>query len=271
MSEKPSFFFTVPARNPRTLCCCQSVACIISSMLAPSGWLSRVSTRSCLVTRSTFGSSAFTGVLAAATRSAFDSTDRVGFLALAAGDVTLRRDAVFDWALPFLGAALFVFRDFMERVDIVWAPLVRGQAQDCQMRGGQRTNRHGSNPTAAPLLFDRALLRARQDRARRIGGPRSSCSIGSPKTWRSGCRGDAGFFRRRRNLDAGRIVAKAGGRSFQIHRPHRCAMKRKRCGLRRNRSILRSPRSPFSLSMICPACSRRSGARCGRTGCCWRR
>jgi hypothetical protein len=35
---------------------------------------------------------------------------RVGFLALAAGDVTLRRDAVFDWALPFLGAALFVFR-----------------------------------------------------------------------------------------------------------------------------------------------------------------
>ena len=29
-------------------------------------------------------------------------------------DVALRRDAVFDWALPFLGAALFVFRDFME-------------------------------------------------------------------------------------------------------------------------------------------------------------
>jgi hypothetical protein len=50
-----------------------------------------------------------------ATRSAFDSTDRVGFLVLAAGDVTLRRDAVFDWALPFLGAALFVFRDFLEK------------------------------------------------------------------------------------------------------------------------------------------------------------
>src|ERR1700674_2262955 len=126
VSEKPSFLFTVPARNPRTLCCCQSVACIISAMLAPSGWLNSVSTRSCLVTRSTCGWSIFTGVLAAATRSAFDSTDRVGFLALAAGDVTLRRDAVFDWPLPFLGAALFVFRDFMERVDIVWAPLVRG-------------------------------------------------------------------------------------------------------------------------------------------------
>src|ERR1700704_4634219 len=54
VSEKPSFFFTVPARNPRTLCCCQSLASIISSMLAPSGWLSRVSTRSCLVTRATF-------------------------------------------------------------------------------------------------------------------------------------------------------------------------------------------------------------------------
>ena len=50
-------------------------------------------------------------------------TDRVGFLALAAGDVTLRRDAVFDWALPFLGAALFVFRDFMERVDMVLGSL----------------------------------------------------------------------------------------------------------------------------------------------------
>jgi hypothetical protein len=32
-------------------------------------------------------------------------------LALAAVDGTLRRDAVFDWPLPFLGAALFVFRD----------------------------------------------------------------------------------------------------------------------------------------------------------------
>src|SRR6202795_1309154 len=94
VSEKPSFFFTVPARNPRPLCCCQSVACIISAMLAPLGWLNRVSTRSCLVTRSTFSWSIFTGVLAAATRSAFDSTDRGGFLAVAAVDGTLRRDAV---------------------------------------------------------------------------------------------------------------------------------------------------------------------------------
>src|ERR1700674_5842023 len=147
VSGKPSFFFTVPARNPRTLCCCQSVACIISSILAPSDWLSRVSTRSCLVTRSTFGLSAFNGVLAATTRSAFDSTDRVGFLALAAGDVTLRRDAVFDWALPFLGAALFVFRDFMERADIVWAPLVRGAGIDA------RTTQSPAHREASPKCF----------------------------------------------------------------------------------------------------------------------
>ena len=75
---------------------------------------------------------AFLSVLAAATRSAFDSTDRVGFLGVAAMDVTLRRDAVFDWALPFLGVALFVFRDFMETIDIVWAPLVRGVGIDAR-------------------------------------------------------------------------------------------------------------------------------------------
>src|SRR6202040_708585 len=136
-------------RNPRTLCCCQSVACIISSMLAPSDWLSRVSTRSCLVTRSTFGSSDFNGVLAAATRSAFDSTDRVGFLALAAGDVTLRRDCRLRLALPFLGAALFVFRDFMERVDIVWAPLVRGVGIDARTTQGP-AHRGASLPRRNP-------------------------------------------------------------------------------------------------------------------------
>src|SRR6202045_1122586 len=119
VSGKPSFFFTVPARNPRTLCCCQSVACIISSMLAPSVWLSKVSTRSCLVNRSTFGSSAFTGVLAAATRSAFDSTDRSGFLGVAAVDGTLRRAVAFELALPFLGVTLLGFWDFaMERDDM---------------------------------------------------------------------------------------------------------------------------------------------------------
>ena len=61
--------------------------------------------------------SIFTGVLAAATRSAFESTDRGGFLAVAAIDGTLRRDDVFDLALPFLGAALSRLRDFATERD----------------------------------------------------------------------------------------------------------------------------------------------------------
>src|SRR6202047_3265170 len=102
MSGQPSFFFTVPAGNPRTLCSGQSVVCIISSMLAPSGWLNSVSTCSCLVTRSTFGSSAFNGVFA-----------------VVAADVTLRRAVALDLTLLFLDAAAIRFRDFaMEGVDI---------------------------------------------------------------------------------------------------------------------------------------------------------
>ena len=90
----------------------------VSSRLAPSDWLSRVSTRTCLVTRSICGLSAFTGVLAAP-RAAFDSTDRGVLLALAAADVALRRDVAFDLALTFLGAALLAFLDFaMERGDM---------------------------------------------------------------------------------------------------------------------------------------------------------
>ena len=78
----------------------QSVACIISSMLAPSAWFSSVSRRSCSETRAPFGSSAFNGVVAAA-------------------DATLRRDVAFDLTLLFVGVALLGFRDFaMEGVDI---------------------------------------------------------------------------------------------------------------------------------------------------------
>src|ERR1700732_5207571 len=93
--RKRSFFFPVPAKNPRTLCCCQSVACIISAMLAPSAWLSSVSRRSCLVTRSRFGSSLFGGALA-----------------VVAADVTLRRAVALDLTLLFLDAAVLRFRDF---------------------------------------------------------------------------------------------------------------------------------------------------------------
>src|SRR5580692_2210915 len=71
-------------------------------MLAPFAWLSRVSRRSCLVTRSTFGSSLFGGILAGV-----------------AADVTWRRAVALDLTLLFLDAAVLRFRDFaMEGVDI---------------------------------------------------------------------------------------------------------------------------------------------------------
>src|SRR5215470_2580711 len=100
VSRKPSFFFTVPAKNPRTLCCCQFVACIISLMLAPSGWLSRLSMHSCLVTRSAPDSSTVTGVLAAATCPVFDTTDHGGVLAPAEVGGILRREAACGLAPP---------------------------------------------------------------------------------------------------------------------------------------------------------------------------
>jgi hypothetical protein len=71
-------------------------------MLAPLGWLNSVSTCSCLVTRSTFGSSLFGGALA-----------------VAAADMTLRRAVALDLTLLFLDAAVLRFRDFaLEGVDI---------------------------------------------------------------------------------------------------------------------------------------------------------
>jgi hypothetical protein len=76
--------------------------------------------RSCLVTRSfwvtcsALDSKACGDVLPAAPRSAFDSTDRSGFLVMTVEDVTLRRDGAFDLALPFLGVALSRFRVLAE-------------------------------------------------------------------------------------------------------------------------------------------------------------
>src|SRR6185295_11135868 len=43
-----SFFLTTPAKNPRTECCCQSVAFMMASIVAPLGWRSRFSTVDCL-------------------------------------------------------------------------------------------------------------------------------------------------------------------------------------------------------------------------------
>ena len=70
-----------------------------------------------------------------------------------------------------------------------------------------------SNPTTAPVLFDRALLRARQDRARR-GEPATFLLDRVAEDMEERLAGgDAGFFRRRRHLDAGRVAAKAVARA----------------------------------------------------------
>src|ERR1700675_4923728 len=98
--NQASFSPCPPGTHAR--CAAASLSPASSLRCCPSGWLRSVSTRSCLVTRSALGLSAFNGVLA-----------------LAAADVTLHRDVAVDLAPPFLGAALLGFRDFaMERDDM---------------------------------------------------------------------------------------------------------------------------------------------------------
>src|SRR6516165_12023659 len=48
-SVNPSFFFTIPAKKPRTECGCQPVAFEIAAMVVPPLVWSRPRTRSCLV------------------------------------------------------------------------------------------------------------------------------------------------------------------------------------------------------------------------------
>ena len=48
-SVSPSFFFTIPAKKPRTECGCQPVAFEIAAMVVPPLAWSRPRTRSCLV------------------------------------------------------------------------------------------------------------------------------------------------------------------------------------------------------------------------------
>src|SRR6202035_62381 len=45
---RPSFFLTTPAKNPRTECCCQSVAFMIAAIMVPFGSCSIFSTADCL-------------------------------------------------------------------------------------------------------------------------------------------------------------------------------------------------------------------------------
>src|SRR5258708_30096974 len=45
---RSSFFLTTPAKNPRTECCCQSVAFMIATIVVPLGRRNIASTASCL-------------------------------------------------------------------------------------------------------------------------------------------------------------------------------------------------------------------------------
>src|ERR1700722_18667288 len=46
---RPSFLRTMPARKPRTECCCQSVAVMMAAIVVPAGTRSIATMRACLV------------------------------------------------------------------------------------------------------------------------------------------------------------------------------------------------------------------------------
>src|SRR5437773_1719493 len=89
MRLRPSFFLTTPAKNPRTECCCQSVAFMIAAIVVPLGWCSSFSTADCLDVedRGDFDDAAFE----AAALVAAVGFDRAGTLFLA-GRFTVRDD-----------------------------------------------------------------------------------------------------------------------------------------------------------------------------------
>ena len=98
-------------------------------------------------------------------------------MAVAAADVTLRRDGAFDLALPFLGAALLRFWDFsMERVDMFWAPLVRGAGIDA--RTTQSPANRGASPNARrwPASRRRTSMRTMRRKSSRFRALKSGFS-----------------------------------------------------------------------------------------------
>jgi hypothetical protein len=54
---RPSFLRMIPARKPRTECCCHPVVCTIASMVAPLGARSIAMIRACLLSLRSFGCS----------------------------------------------------------------------------------------------------------------------------------------------------------------------------------------------------------------------
>lgn len=101
---KPSFFFTVPARKPRTLCCCHCVACMISSTLAPPCRFKSVRTCSCFVTRAgACGASSFRG--SAFTEDVFLARSRPSCGTLERASKRVRRRCWTCWELQWLAAS----------------------------------------------------------------------------------------------------------------------------------------------------------------------
>ena len=81
-----------------------------------------------------------------------------------------------------------------------------GSSRDCHDRADRRTNRPWpQSANATPVLFDRALLRVRQDRARKQGAGHFPARPRRRGFFRpAGC-GEARIFRCRRSLDARRM------------------------------------------------------------------
>ena len=129
------------------------------------------------------------------------------------------------------------------------------------------------NPNAAPILFDRPLLRARQQRALRAG----PATFLLDRVVEDAAERLQAVLREFNNAaDIGtpgdQVRDRAGWRASVNWRGSICPIaspSRWHCS--RNSSISRFPRSPFNSSTICRACWRRSAARSGPTGSCWRR
>ena len=118
-----------------------------------------------------------------------------------------------------------------------------------------------SNPTAAPILFDRALLRARQDRARR-GGPVTFLLDRVAEDMEERLQAVMRNFADVADIwTPGELLRKPLADRFQSITPHRSRSIAKRCHCSRSRSISPSRRWRSSSSTICPACWRRSAAR----------
>jgi hypothetical protein len=114
------------------------------------------------------------------------------------------------------------------------------------------------NPLPAPILFDRALLRARQNRALRLG----------PASFLLDRVAEDMAERLNAVLREFKSAADVGTAGDQV-----CNALAARVDQLARVGLPEQETEPLALhsSTTFPACSRRSAARCGPTACCWRR